>query len=120
MPAQTEESILDALRACFDPTLRLDLVAAGMVHTIRLEQDHDAPGQRRLLELLPCSADPDRRAQLRAQVLNRLAGLEALSHVAVELRNDPPWTPARISGAGRRTLGLDASVFPILNNRRRP
>jgi metal-sulfur cluster biosynthetic enzyme len=40
------------------------------------------------------------------QVNNRLAGLQAISKVEVDLVWEPKWTPHRISAEGRKQLGL--------------
>jgi metal-sulfur cluster biosynthetic enzyme len=40
------------------------------------------------------------------QVNNRLAGLQAISRVEVDLVWEPKWTPHRISAEGRRQLGI--------------
>jgi metal-sulfur cluster biosynthetic enzyme len=119
--------ILDALRVCYDfanPSHRLlNIVDLGMVEDVRLEADPDAPGagipgvpqkHRLLLTLLPTSSDQDAQCQLRAQIANRLAGLEELSQVAIVFADEPLWTPERLTPEGRRLLQLD---FPILNNR---
>jgi metal-sulfur cluster biosynthetic enzyme len=40
------------------------------------------------------------------QVHNRLASMQQISKVAVDLVWDPKWTPHRISPSGRAQLGL--------------
>jgi metal-sulfur cluster biosynthetic enzyme len=40
------------------------------------------------------------------QVQNRLAGIPDISKVEVDLVWEPPWTPHRISEAGRLQLGM--------------
>lgn len=122
----TETDIYEALRACYDPELSLNVVELGLVLQVSLSLDQEAPGagiagvpvrQRLTVELLATSDDDDRRAMLRGQVVNRLLGIEGLSRVEVTLVHEPAWTPARITPAGRKLLGLDNLVFPILNNR---
>jgi len=129
----TEQDILEALRACFDasnPFKRpLNIVDLGIVESISLALDSDAPGagipgvpsrQALYLTLIPTSSDEssdDTNAILVAQVRNRLAGLPELSRISVELAQSPLWTPARIAPKLRKTLKLDPPTFPILNNR---
>ena len=122
----TGNDITDALRACFDPALGLDLVELGMVERIALALDADAPGagipgvpprQCLTLTLLPTSHEDDAKQRLQAQVLNRLAGLEGLSRIELYLADDPLWTPARITPQGRRALQAAPLQLPILNNR---
>jgi metal-sulfur cluster biosynthetic enzyme len=123
----TETDIRDALRACYDkpPQFRqaVNIVDLGMVESIVLALDPDAPGagiagvpppQALTLTLIAASADEDAQTQLRAQILNRLGGLRGLSAASVHFAAEPVWSVARISPEGRRLLALD---FPILNNR---
>lgn len=127
-----EADIREALRACFDTSGRypgpVNIVDMGLVEWIELSVDEDAPGagiagvpakQRLRLTLIAAGEDEDARALMQAQVSNRLAGLPELSKTEVLFVSEPMWTPERISGEGRRLLGLDAVRFPILNNRRR-
>lgn len=122
----SEDHLREALRACFDPQLGLNIVDLGLVHRIDLALDLDAPGagipgvpprQGLRLTLLPASADEAYQSQLRALVANRLAGLPGLSHASVVLADHPTWSPSRITPAGRSALNLDQPHFPILNNR---
>jgi metal-sulfur cluster biosynthetic enzyme len=118
----TDEAIWLALRDCYDPELPLNIVELGMVDTIALARDVDAPGARIpgvpdryavRVTLLPSERDETAEAQLAGVVHNRLAGLPELSRIAVQFAAAPQWTPARISPDGRRRLGLDQPRFPI-------
>ena len=124
-----EAAILDLLRACYDPGNPFgkpaNLVELGCVDSFSLTPDADAPGagiagvpQRFQLALtvLPTAPDDDARAQMRAQILNALAGLEQLSRM--ELTFADGWSEARVTPEGRRRLRLDPAPFAILNNRR--
>ena len=44
-----------------------------------------------------------------AGIRERLLKIDGVRDVVVDLTWDPPWTPARLTDAGRRALGLDAS-----------
>ncbi len=123
----TEADIREALRACYDASnlyrKPVNIVDLGLIEDIALSVDPDAPGagisgvparQALALTLLAPSQDEDAQAQLRAQILNRLAGIPKIWRAEVRFAAEPAWTPARISPEGRRLLALD---FPILNNR---
>ena len=126
----TEANIYEALRDCYDashPFQRpLNIVDLGLVESITLAVDPDAPGagipgvpvkHRLSLTLIPPGDNEDAQSILRAQIANRLAGLPELSQAKIEFAQTPGWTPARISPEGRRLLQLDASPFNIVNNR---
>ncbi len=125
-----EAQILDILKACYDlgnPYGKpANLVELGCVEALKLTLDLDAPGAgiagvpprfQLALTIVPSSSDDDARAQLSAQILNALAGLEQLSRTHLTLATEPAWTPARITPEGRRRLKLDPAPFAILNNR---
>ena len=122
----TKEDIGEALRDCYDPEIPLNIVELGMVATIELQHDPNAPGAgiagvpekySVAVTLLTAERDEGLDAQLAAVVRNRLAGLAELSQIVVNRATDGAWTPALITAAGRRRLGLDWPQFPILNNR---
>lgn len=114
----TNSDILHALRDCYDPTLPCNIVDLGLVRRITLTPDPEAPGSnipgvplkhRIEIALTPTQPDDAATTQLQAQIINRLAGLEAVSHTTVLLLDQPTWTPRDITPAGRRTLGLDGN-----------
>ena len=114
----TAEDIRRALRDCYDATLPCNLVDLGTVHAVSVIADPDAPGAgipgvptrfRITVTLTPVHTGDDALAHLRAQVHNRLAGLEQAGQITVEIAAEPAWTPARILPAGRRALGLEGN-----------
>jgi metal-sulfur cluster biosynthetic enzyme len=113
-----EQTIRAALRDCYDPTLPCNIVDLGVVESITLTPDPEAPGAtipgvpqkfRATITLTPTTPDEAANAQLAAQIQNRLAGLETILHTEVTLLNHPTWTPQRITPAGRRLLGLEGN-----------
>lgn len=114
----TENDILTALRDCFDPALPCNIVDLGLVRSISVAPDPDAPGagipgvpqkHRIAVSLALTSPSDEAVAQVTAQVANRLAGLEEAGETKVSIVSEPAWTPREITPAGRRTLGLDGN-----------
>jgi metal-sulfur cluster biosynthetic enzyme len=114
----TESDILTALRDCYDPDLPCNIVDLGLIRDVAITLDLEAPGvhipgvpkkHRIELGLTPSNPTEAAEAHLRAQIVNRLAGLEAVSHTTVHILRIPPWTPQQITPAGRRILGLDGN-----------
>ncbi len=114
----TENDILTALRDCFDPALPCNIVDLGLVRSISVAPDPDAPGagipgvpqkHRVAVALTVTSPSDEAIAQITAQVANRLAGLEEAGETQVSIVSEPAWTPREITPAGRRTLGLDGN-----------
>jgi metal-sulfur cluster biosynthetic enzyme len=114
----TESDILLALRDCYDPVLPCNIVDLGLIRSIAVTADLEAPGahipgvpQKHTIEieLTPTQPDEAAEAHLRAQIANRLAGLEAVSHTTITVLDYPAWTPLSITPAGRKILGLDGN-----------
>ena len=96
----TQSDLLEALRECFVPALRRDVVSAGLLRSASLELDTEAPGagipgvpQRFIAHLVIWAAGNEDgiNAQLRAVVENRLLGLYPISRV--DLTVLPPLFP---------------------------
>ena len=85
----TEADLLLALRDCYLPLDRRNIIAANLVRSATLTLDPDAPGSiPRLHAHITLNApgtDEAANSQLCAQIENRLLGLEAISHVSVTL-----------------------------------
>jgi metal-sulfur cluster biosynthetic enzyme len=114
----TESDILQALRDCYDPVLPCNIVDLGLIHSITITPDAEAPGatipgvpQKHIIEIAvtPTQNEEAANAQLSAQITNRLAGLEAISRTTITLLDTPIWSPLNITPAGRKTLGLDGN-----------
>jgi metal-sulfur cluster biosynthetic enzyme len=90
----TDADLLNALRDCYEPRLRRNIVAAGLVRAASLARDDEAPGAgipgvpaRYIAQVTVSAAGPDEaaNAQLVAQIENRLLGVPAISRVTVTL-----------------------------------
>ena len=106
----TEDDIYTALRDCFDPEVKLNLVDLGLVYGVTVESDPNStpafPRQKvkvtMTLTTLQCPAS----GLIFEQVHNRLASIQQVSKVEVDLVWEPKWTPHKISAAGRKQLGI--------------
>ena len=113
-----ESTIQAALRDCYDPSLPCNVVDLGVLESITLAPDPEAPGAtipgvppkfRVTITLIPTTQDEAANSQIAAQIQNRLAGLETVLHTEITLLQHPAWTPQRITPAGRRRLGLEGN-----------
>jgi hypothetical protein len=89
----TETALLHLLRDCYTPARR-NVVDAGLVRSIHLAVDREAPGAgipgvpiRYAAEIALYAPGTDEAAnmQLAAQIENRLLGVEAISRVTVTM-----------------------------------
>jgi metal-sulfur cluster biosynthetic enzyme len=107
----TETEILTALRDCFDPEVKLNLVDLGLIYGIETGPDPDStpawPRQRVKVTMTLTTPHCPASGIILEQVHNRLAGIPDISKVELDLVWEPRWTPHRISEAGRNQLGLN-------------
>lgn len=91
----TQDELMRALTECFVPSLRRDVVAAGLVRSATLEADREAPGagiagvpERFVAHVVlgAPGADDAVNAQVQAAVENRLLGLEQISRVDLVMK----------------------------------
>jgi metal-sulfur cluster biosynthetic enzyme len=94
----TSEDLLRALRDCYDPILKRNIVDLGLIRAATLTEDREAPGAnipgvppRYIADvtLFAPSADEATVAQLSAQIENRLAGLPQISRTTITLLPPP-------------------------------
>lgn len=114
----TESDILTALRDCYDSVLPCNIVDLGLIRSIVITPDLEAPGtnisgvpQKHRIEirLTPTQAEEAANSQLSAQITNRLAGIEAISTTTIIFLDKPAWTPQSITPTGRKALGLEGN-----------
>jgi metal-sulfur cluster biosynthetic enzyme len=114
----TDVEIRAALRDCYDPELPCNIVDLGLIRSIIVTDDSKAPGAgipgvpqkyQVQIQLILTHFSEEAEARTRAQILNRLAGIEAISRAIVTILPTPQWTPSDITPAGRRILGLDGN-----------
>ena len=106
----TEDQIFAALRDCFDPEVKLNLVDLGLIYAIETEPDPEStpawPRQRVKVTMTLTTEYCPASGLIIEQVHNRLATLPEISKVDVNLVWEPKWTPHRSSEAGRKQLGI--------------
>ena len=113
-----ESDILTALRDCYDPEIPCNIVDLGLIYSIAIQPDPEAPGtgipgvpQKHIIAitLTPTNPTEAAEAQLTAQIINRLAGLETICQTNITIARTPLWTPQNITPTGRKILGLDGN-----------
>tara|TARA_B100001750_G_C15151769_1_gene419937 strand:- start:53 stop:367 length:315 start_codon:yes stop_codon:yes gene_type:complete len=97
----TEGDIIEALRDVYDPEIPVNVYDLGLIYEIKIGEGNvyvqmtlTAPG---------CGMGP----YIAQQAEWRIADVEGVGDVEVEMVFDPPWTPERITDDGKKLLGLD-------------
>ena len=97
----TKDDVLEALRDVYDPEIPVNIVDLGLVYEVEVA-DADVEVQM-TLTFAGCGMGP----YIAQQAEWRLAELEGIEDINVDLVFDPPWTPDMITEEGKRLLGLD-------------
>ncbi len=99
--ALTKDEVFEALKEVFDPEIPVNVVDLGLVYDLQVEDgDVDI---KMTLTFAGCGMGP----YIAQQAEWRVAEIEGVEDVNVELVYDPPWTPDLITEDGKQQLGLD-------------
>ena len=97
----TKEEVIEALRDVYDPEIPINVVDLGLIYDCQVDDgDVDI---KMTLTFAGCGMGP----YIAQQAEWRVAEIEGVDDVNVELVYDPPWTPDMISDEGKMELGLD-------------
>lgn len=97
----TKEEVLEALKEVYDPEIPVNVVDLGLVYGVEI--DEGDVSVKMTLTFAGCGMGP----YIAQQAEWRLAEIENVEDVNVEVVFDPPWTPDMITEDGKKQLGLD-------------
>jgi len=95
------ERVEDALRQVYDPEIPVNIFELGLIYGIDISEE-GAVGIRMTLTAPSCPA----AGAMPGEVESRVAAVEGVKDVTVELVWDPPWDQSRMSEAAKLELGL--------------
>jgi len=97
----TREHILEALKDVFDPEIPVNVVDLGLIYGVEVtDGDVDI---KMTLTFAGCGMGP----YIAQQAEWRIAEVDGVEDINVEMVYDPPWTPDLINEDGKKQLGLD-------------
>ncbi len=97
----TKDHVLNALKEVYDPEIPVNVVDLGLVYNVEVE-DGDVHVEM-TLTAPGCGMGP----YIAQQAEWRIAELEGVEDVQVDVVFEPQWTPDRISDDGKKLLGID-------------
>ena len=97
----TKEAVREALREVYDPEIPVNVVDLGLVYA--LEVDEGNVSIKMTLTAPGCGMGP----YIAQQAEWRVAEMDGVEEVEVEMVYEPPWTPDMITDEGKKLLGLD-------------
>ena len=95
------ERVEDALRQVYDPEIPVNIFELGLIYGIDVSEE-GAVQIRMTLTAPSCPA----AGAMPGEVESRVAAVEGVKEVTVELVWDPPWDQSRMSEAAKLELGL--------------
>lgn len=98
-PAPTPELILRALHHLIDPEVGVNVVDLGMIADVEV-----GPGGVAVVVILPTTPGCPMHEVLADGARSIVGSLQGITSVEVRFVYSPPWTPDRITPAGREAL----------------
>ena len=97
----TKDEVYEALKDVYDPEIPVNVVDLGLIYGV--EVDAGNVDVTMTLTFAGCGMGP----YIAQQAEWRIAEMDSVEDVNVELTFDPPWTPDMITEDGKKLLGLD-------------
>ena len=101
-----EARVLRALRNVYDPEIPVNIVDLGLIYELQI-RPLAAGGSAVDVQMTLTAPGCGMGQIIAADVKTRLEAVPGVAEAHVEVVWEPPWTPQRISPAGRAMLGLD-------------
>jgi probable FeS assembly SUF system protein SufT len=102
-----EEKVWEQLRNCYDPEIPVNIVDLGLIYSLEAKDEEGAPGKRVAVKMTLTAPGCGMGPSLAADAEQRILTVPGVSSAFVEVVWDPPWSPDRISAAGRERLGME-------------
>ena len=97
----TREEIMEALKDVYDPEIPVNVVDLGLVYDVDVtDNDVDI---KMTLTFAGCGMGP----YIAQNAEWRIAEIDGVEDVEVDMVFDPPWSPDLITEEGKKLLGLD-------------
>jgi probable FeS assembly SUF system protein SufT len=104
-PEQLEKQVWDAMKACYDPEIPVNIVDLGLIYDCKITPVGETSNKvdvKMTLTAPGCGMGPT----LAQDVQNKLLSLESIDEANVELVWEPQWNQGMMSEAARLQLGL--------------
>lgn len=101
LPVATEEAVVEALRAVYDPEIPVNIYDLGLIYDLKIDEKGDAV----VTMTLTAPACPV-AGSMPKEVAERVSAVEGIGEVDVVLTWDPPWTPANMSEVAKVALDM--------------
>ena len=100
-PAQIESRAVEVLKTVFDPEIPVNIYELGLVYEVKADEFGYLA-----VKMTLTSPNCPVAESLPEEVRSKLATLEGVEHVKVEIVWDPPWGMEMMSDAAKLELGM--------------
>lgn len=102
MKSATQQMVIEALREVYDPEIPVNVYDLGLIYGIEIDPENNV-GVTMTLTAPGCSMGP----AIAQNAEWRIAEIDGIGDVQVEMVFDPPWSPDLITEEGKKLLGID-------------
>jgi len=99
--AAVEEKIIEAIKTVYDPEIPVDIYELGLIYNIDIQDDGRVNLRMTLTTPMCPVAD-----SLPMEVQEKIASVEGVSDVELEVVYDPPWNKEMMSEEARFALDM--------------
>ncbi|HIA04371.1 MAG TPA: putative Fe-S cluster assembly protein SufT [Myxococcales bacterium] len=101
-----KNQIWDAMRTCYDPEIPVNIVELGLIYTCEIKALPGGDQSSVTIAMTLTAPGCGMGDILKMDVEQKVADLDGVSEVMVDMVFDPPWNPELMSEATRLDLGL--------------
>lgn len=98
---EIDDNVVHTIKSCYDPEIPVNIYELGLIYQIRVTSDGGVT-VRMTLTSPNCPA----AQSLPAEVKEKVAQINGVTAVDVDVVWDPPWSPAMMSEAAKLELGF--------------
>jgi probable FeS assembly SUF system protein SufT len=102
----SEEKVWEQLRQCYDPEIPVNIVDLGLIYSVEVTEDESGKGRRVGVKMTLTAPGCGMGPTLARDAESRILTVPGVASANVELVWDPPWSPERITQAGKEKLGM--------------
>jgi FeS assembly SUF system protein len=95
------EKIIEALKACYDPEIPIDIWELGLIYDIGISDTNDV-----MITMTLTTPHCPAAETLPSDVEQKVSAVEGVASTRIELTWEPAWTPQMMSEAARLELNL--------------
>ncbi|MEE9549858.1 MAG: iron-sulfur cluster assembly protein [Candidatus Binatia bacterium] len=96
----TKEQVYEALQACYDPEIPVNIVDLGLIYDVEVNEDKVAV--KMTLTAPGCGMGP----MIASDAQQKILGIPGIKDATVDLVWDPPWDPSKMSEEAKSKLGI--------------